>query len=92
MTEIKLIELSMADVLRAIEAAPDLSASKKTHWSCSVSRICIAIGRPPENIPGRWSAVNSAVRLARGRASCTANCKQRLSAFRFPSFVSFFRS
>ena len=59
MPEIKLLEPSMADVLKAIEAAPDLSASKKTHWSCSVRQICIGIGRPPENIPGRWSGVNS---------------------------------
>jgi integrase len=73
MTEIKLIELSMADVLRAIEAAPYLSASKKTHWSCSVRQICVGIGRPPENIPGRWSAVNSAVKqLHHARVGCNS--------------------
>ena len=41
MTETKLLETSMADVLRAIEAATDLSPSQKTHWSCSVRQICV---------------------------------------------------
>ena len=61
MTEIVLLEPSIADVLKAIEAATDLPASKKTHWSCSLRQICIGIGRPPECIPGRWSGVNSAI-------------------------------
>jgi hypothetical protein len=61
MTETKLLETSMADVLKAIEAATDLSPSQKTHWSCSVRQICIGIGRPPESIAGRWSAVNAAI-------------------------------
>jgi hypothetical protein len=52
MTEIELVEPSIADVLKAIEAAPDLSASKKTHWSCSLRQTCAGIGRPPESIPG----------------------------------------
>jgi integrase len=71
MPEIKLLEPSMADVLSAIEAAPDLSASKKTYWSCSVRQICIGIGRPPENIPGRWSGVNAALQdLHHARVGC----------------------
>ena len=73
MPEIKLLEPSMADVLKAIEAAPDLSSSKKTHWSCSVRQICIGIGRPPESIPGRWSGVNTAVQqLHHARVGCNA--------------------
>ena len=71
MTEIKLLEPSMADVLEAIEAASDLSSSKKTHWSCSVRQICIGIGRPPESIPGRWSGVNTAMQqLHHARLGC----------------------
>jgi hypothetical protein len=58
MTEIELLEPSIADGLAAIEAAPDLSASKKTHWPCSLRQVCIGVGRPPESIPGRWSGVN----------------------------------
>jgi integrase len=72
MTEIKLLEPSMADVLKAIEAASDLSTSKKTHWSCSVRQICIGVGRPPENIPGRWSGVNAAIQqLHHARVGCS---------------------
>jgi hypothetical protein len=46
MNGIKVVEPSIADVLKAIEEAPDLTASKKTHWSCSLRQICIGIGRP----------------------------------------------
>jgi hypothetical protein len=71
MTKIELLEPSMADVLKAIDAAPDLSASKKTHWSCSVRQICIGIGRPPESIAGRWSGLNAAVqRLHHAHLGC----------------------
>lgn len=71
MPEIKLLEPSTADVLKAIEAAPDLSSSTKTHWSCSVRQICIGIGRPPESIPARWSGVNTAIQqLHHARMGC----------------------
>jgi len=71
MTQIVLLEPSIADVLKAIEAATDLPASKKTHWSCSLRQICIGIGRPPECIPGRWSGVNSAIQqLHHARVGC----------------------
>jgi len=56
-----LLEPSMLDVLKAIDAASDLSQTKKTHWSCSVRQICVGIGRPPESIPGRLSGVNAAL-------------------------------
>ena len=36
MNETTLLEHSIADVLKAIEAATDLAASKRTHWSCSL--------------------------------------------------------
>jgi hypothetical protein len=71
MTKIELPEPSMADVLNAIEAAKNLTATKKTHWSCSVRQICIGIGRPPESIPGRWSGVNVALqRLHHAHLGC----------------------
>ncbi len=71
MNEITLIEPSMADVLKAIEAATDLSPGRKTHWSCSVRQICVGIGRPPESIPGRWSGVNAALqRLHHAHLGC----------------------
>jgi hypothetical protein len=71
MTEIELLEPSIADVLAAIEAAPDLSASKKTHWSCSLRQVSIGVGRPPESIPGRWSGVNIPLqKLHHARMGC----------------------
>jgi integrase len=90
MTQTKLLEPSMADVLKAIEVTNDLSPSKKTHLSCSVRQICIGIGRPPESIPGRWSGVNAAIqRLHHARVGCNpktlsnhkANVKACLSWF-----------
>ena len=71
MTDLKLLEPSIADVLKAIEAASDLPASKKAHWSCSLRQISIGIGRPPESIPGRWSGVNAAMQqLHHARIGC----------------------
>jgi integrase len=52
---------SIADVLNAITAAPNLPDSKKAHWSCSLRQICVGIGRPPESVASRWSGVNSAM-------------------------------
>ena len=85
MTEVTLLEPSMADVLKAIEAAPDLTPSKKTHFSCSIRQICHAIGRPPESVPGRWSGVNAALQqLHHARIGCNpktlANHKSSLRA------------
>jgi hypothetical protein len=66
-----LLEPSMLDVLKAIDAASDLSQTKKTHWSCSVRQICVGIGRPPESIPGRLSGVNAALqRLHHAHLGC----------------------
>src|SRR5271154_81039 len=71
MTEIKLLEPSIADVLKAIEQATDLTVGKKTHWSCSLRQVCVGIGRPPESIPGRWSGVNTAIQnLHHARVGC----------------------
>jgi integrase len=71
MTAVKLLEPSIADVLKAIEEAPDLAASKKTHWSCSLRQICIGIGRPAESIAGRWSGVNIPIQqLHHARVGC----------------------
>jgi len=71
MTETKLLEASIADVLAAIGVATDLSSSKKTHWACSLRQVCTGIGRLPEGIAGRWSGVNSALQqLHHARVGC----------------------
>ncbi len=35
MSEITLLEPTVADAIKAIEAASDLSPSKRVHWACS---------------------------------------------------------
>jgi integrase len=72
MTEIRLLEPSVADVLKAIEGASHLTTSKKTHWSCSLRQVCAGIGRPAESIPGRWSGVEVSLRqLHHARLGCS---------------------
>jgi integrase len=61
MTEMSMLEPSIADAIKAIQTAADLPASKRTHWCCSVSHICAYLNRPPETVPGRWSAIKNAV-------------------------------
>ena len=61
MTEKTLLEPSIAGVLKAIETATDLPASKKTHWSCSLRQICVYLNRPLEIVPARWSGIKNAV-------------------------------
>ncbi len=61
MNEITLLEPSVADAIKAIEAAVGLSASKRTHWSCSLRQICAYLNRPVEAVPARWSAINRPV-------------------------------
>src|SRR5947208_2622329 len=52
-----LLELSFADAIAAIEQAMELSASKRTHWFCSLRIIAKALHRPPESIAARRLAV-----------------------------------
>lgn len=52
-----LIEPSFAEALAAIERAGDLRPDKRRHWSCSLRIIAKALGRPPELVPARWTAV-----------------------------------
>jgi hypothetical protein len=61
MTEMTLLEPSIADALKAIETATDLPASKRTHWSCSLRQICVYLNRPPEIVPARWSGIKNAI-------------------------------
>jgi hypothetical protein len=61
MTETTLLEHSIADVLKAIEAATDLAASKRTHCSSSLRQICAYLNRPAEIVPARWSGIKKTV-------------------------------
>jgi integrase len=57
MTETERLEPSFADAIAAIEKSSELTASRRTHWACSLRKIAEALGRPPENIAARWGAV-----------------------------------
>jgi len=57
MPENALLEPSFAEAIAAIEKAEELSAAKRTHWTCSLRMVAKALGRPPESIAARWGAV-----------------------------------
>ena len=68
-----LIEPSMADVMAAIEAADDLPEDKRRHWACSLRVIAKALGKPPELVPARWTALRlSLSRLHHGQMGVAA--------------------
>jgi hypothetical protein len=63
----------MADVIAAIEAGDDLPKDKRRHWACSLRVIAKALGKPPELVPARWTAVRSSLsRLHHGQMGVTA--------------------
>ena len=73
MTELVLIEPSFADALAAINAAPSLSAAKRSHWACSLRQIAQAMDKPIELIPARWTSVRHPIgRLHHARVGSTA--------------------
>jgi len=57
MPEKTLLEPSFADALVAIERATELSASKRTHWACSLRQVAKWLDRPLVNLAARWGAV-----------------------------------
>jgi integrase len=52
-----LIEPSFAEALAAIKAAKDLKEDKRRHRMCSLRIIAKGLGKPPELVPARWTAV-----------------------------------
>jgi hypothetical protein len=68
-----LIEPSVADLLAAIEVAPDLTVLQPRHRACSLRVIAKALGRPPVILPARWTALRQPVsRLHHGQLRITA--------------------
>src|SRR5262245_17135651 len=51
-----LIEPSVADLLKAMAASPELTVGRRRHWTCSLRVIAAALGKPPELLPARWTA------------------------------------
>src|SRR5258708_3135558 len=61
MNKTTLIEPSIADAMKAIEAAGDLPLRTRTHMLCSLRQICLALDKTPETVPARWSAIKIVV-------------------------------
>jgi integrase len=56
-----LIELSLAELLRAIEASPEVTVTRRRHWTCSLRITATALGKPPELLPARWTALRQPI-------------------------------
>jgi hypothetical protein len=89
-TTMPLIEPSVADALMAIEQAEDLPEDKRRHWACSLRIIAKALGKPPELVPARWTAVRMPIShlhhaqlgvTAKTLANHKANVRAALSLF-----------
>ena len=52
-----LIEPSFAAVMAANDIAMDLTEDQRRHRLCSLRIIAKALGKPPELLPARWTAV-----------------------------------
>jgi integrase len=57
MSETILLEESFLDAITAITKAEELPGWKRAHWACSLRQVAKALDRPPESLPGRWTAV-----------------------------------
>jgi integrase len=67
------LEPTFADLIVAIEQAPELSAEHRRHWVCSVRQIAKWLDRPAAVIPARWPAVRIPVsQLHHTRVGVTA--------------------
>ena len=85
-----LIEPTLADVLSAVGKASDLSPAQRQHWSCSLRGVAKGLGKPPELLPARWTALRQPIsRLhhvhlgvtAKTLANHKANARAALSWF-----------
>jgi integrase len=56
-----LIEPSLANVSAAIEACPELTDVHHRHWTCSLRFIAKGLGKPPELLSARWTALRPPV-------------------------------
>ena len=73
MTATTLLEPSFADLIAAVEQAPELSEQRRRHWVCSLRQIAKWLDRPAEVIPARWHAVRLSVgQLHHARVGVTA--------------------
>ena len=68
-----LLEPSFADLIAAIEQAPELSEQRRRQWLCSLRQVAKWTGRPATVIPARWPSVRiSVAHLHHARVGVTA--------------------
>ena len=68
-----LLEPSFADLIAAIEQAPELSEQRRRHWVCSLRQVAKWMDRPATVIPARWPSVRiSVAHLHHARVGVTA--------------------
>src|SRR5215208_5704452 len=73
MTEIALLEPSFAEIIEAVKRASELPEQRRRHWDCSLQQTAKWIDRPAAMIPGRFNAVQKALRqLHHARVGVTA--------------------
>src|SRR5687768_9545992 len=51
------IEPTLANVLCELRKASDVSLAQRRHWSCSLRSVVKGLGKPPELLPARWTAL-----------------------------------
>jgi len=56
-----LIEPSVAHLLTALGVATDLDVVQRRHWSCSLRVVAKGLGKPPELLPARWTALRQPI-------------------------------
>src|SRR5262245_50602903 len=56
-----LIEPSIAELFKAVTASPEVTVERRRHWSCSLRVITAALGKPPELLPARWTALRQPI-------------------------------
>lgn len=56
-----LIETSFSDAIAAIAVANELGEQRRRHWATSLRQVAKALDRPPQTLPGRYSAVRASL-------------------------------
>lgn len=54
-------EPSLADLIHIIAEATDLAPDRKRYWTTSIKQMALHLGRPPETMPARMTALSGAI-------------------------------
>src|SRR5262245_3692656 len=56
-----LIEPSIAELFKAVTASPEVTAERRGPRACALRVITAALGKPPELLPARWTALRQPI-------------------------------